>query len=303
MIVMSILETLSHLTLLFTLYSFIGWACESIFCSVIAKQWVNRGFLNGPFCPVYGFGALLSIFCLSPFVGKLPFPWDYVLLYLAGVVILSILEYFTGWLLETLFHTKWWDYSNHKFQIHGRVCLTNALLFGLMAVILLQWIHPAAEWLLSLLPQLVKFLLAGVLAAYFISDCVVTVRSILQLNGRLAQLQHTIDEIRARTQTFSDAHRAELIGAMDGLRKRADFLRDEAQSQLQQTLDKVREEPVRTRLRQLLETELSIEKSRAIHRRLLKAFPEMKTRWPESLERLRESSKIWKETHKRRKKK
>ncbi len=281
----------ARLVLLFSFYSMVGWACETVFCSVLAKRFINRGFLNGPFCPVYGFGALVSVYLLSPLKDALPFPGNLALLYLAGVVALSALEYATGWLLETLFHAKWWDYSHHKIQIHGRVCLSNALLFGVMAVVTVYWVHPAVESLLDRAPAPLLLALAAALLLYFLSDCAVTVRSVLLLNGRLAQLQRTLDELREKTAALSAAHREELREAAAALRDQAGARCGEASQRLQQALENVQEEGLRERLRQLLEAQRSMEHAKLLQRRLLRAFPHLRTRWPESLERLRRSSR------------
>ena len=140
------------LFLLFLIYSAVGWLCESVYCSVPAHKFINRGFLNGPLCPIYGVGALLADALLTPVAWSLP------LLFLGGAIVTSVLEYFTGWLLETLFHAKWWDYSNKKWNLHGRVCLRNSVLFGLMCVILLRVLHPlllglVLEYLCCRLPR------------------------------------------------------------------------------------------------------------------------------------------------------
>ena len=109
--------------LLFTIYSLLGWVCESTYCSILAKKLINRGFLNGPFCPIYGVGALLIVKLLSPFSHNL------VILFFASLLLTSLLEYLTGFAMEKLFHAKWWDYSHRRFNIQGRVCLGNALIF------------------------------------------------------------------------------------------------------------------------------------------------------------------------------
>jgi len=97
--------------LLFFVYSFIGYVCEILYVSSIQRRFVDRGFLHGPICPVYGFGALLVIFLLKPVSHSIP------ILFISAVILTSVLEYFTGFLLETLFNTKWWDYSQYKFNI------------------------------------------------------------------------------------------------------------------------------------------------------------------------------------------
>ena len=114
----------ARILLLFFYYSFLGWCVESAICSVNERKLINRGFLNGPLCPVYGVGAIGCIYLLLPLREHL------VILYIASTLLVSVIEYFTGWLLETIFHTRWWDYSHYKFNIHGRVCLLNSLMFG-----------------------------------------------------------------------------------------------------------------------------------------------------------------------------
>ena len=122
--------------LLFFIYSFLGWVCETVYCSIGGRRFVNRGFLNGPLCPVYGFGALIVVWAMQPFYKSV------LLTFVAGVVLTSILEYITGWLLETLFHLKLWDYSERFLNINGRVCLKNSLMFGILAVVTVFYIHP-----------------------------------------------------------------------------------------------------------------------------------------------------------------
>ena len=94
--------------LLFLCYSFLGWACETVYCSIGKRKFVNRGFLNGPLCPVYGFGALAVLYFLRPVSDNIP------LLFVSGMVLTSVIEYITGYLLEKLFATKWWDYSSRR---------------------------------------------------------------------------------------------------------------------------------------------------------------------------------------------
>ena len=105
--------------LCFFAYSFLGWVCECIYCSIPAKKFINRGFLEGPYCPIYGCGAMLVIYLLTPFAAK---P---LLLFVAGILVTSALEYITSWLMEMFFHTKWWDYSTYPFNINGRICLIS----------------------------------------------------------------------------------------------------------------------------------------------------------------------------------
>ena len=127
--------TLEHYFLWFLFYSFVGWVYESILVSCQQHRLVNRGFLNGPLCPIYGTGATLAIAVL----GNVHNP---VIIFLVSMVGATILEYSTSWVMEQLFHARWWDYSNFRFNLQGRVCLLGALIFGRRCR---MWLRAQAE--------------------------------------------------------------------------------------------------------------------------------------------------------------
>lgn len=125
-----------HLFLWFLLYSCVGWIYESILVSILEKHWVNRGFLNGPVCPIYGAGAALGILLLSGLKGH---P---VLIFLISALGASVLEYITSWAMEKMFHARWWDYSDYRFNIQGRVSLLGAVVFGAAGIGLIEFAQP-----------------------------------------------------------------------------------------------------------------------------------------------------------------
>lgn len=174
--------------LYFTIYSFLGWVCETTYCSLGQKKFINRGFLNGPFCPIYGFGALAVITILSPFINNIP------LLFIASIIVTSGLEYITSFVLEKLFNMSWWDYSDYKFNINGRVCLKNSLMFGFLSLFVMLILHPAVRKFVSDINIKLAFVLSIVLSAYFIVDTIITTTTILHLNERLEKL-HELYEI------------------------------------------------------------------------------------------------------------
>ena len=177
--------------LYFVIYSFLGWVCETVYCSIPARHFINRGFLNGPFCPIYGVGGVVTIAVLEPFV-HVP-----AMVFLLGMLWTSLLEYVTSWGMEALFHYKWWDYSNRFLNIRGRVCLLNSVLFGILCVALMYFIHPPVERLLLRMSVLLKVCFSCGLAAYFTADLIVTVKSVLNLNQRLEKLHMLKEEISA----------------------------------------------------------------------------------------------------------
>lgn len=130
------METLLYFLTYFILYSFAGWLLESISKTIAQKKLVNSGFLNGPICPIYGFGALIMLLSLE-FLKQKP-----LLLFIAAFVVLSIWEYIVGIFLEKVFKTKYWDYSHLKFNFQGRVCLKNSIYWGILGVVFICYIHP-----------------------------------------------------------------------------------------------------------------------------------------------------------------
>ncbi len=187
------LDILCQLVLMFFVYGFLGWACECLYCSIPAKKFINRGFLLGPICPVYGIGALLVIGILSPISG------DIGILFVFGMLVTSVLEYITSFLLEKLFHMKWWDYSKKPYNIHGRVCLLNSVLFGVLCVLLMRGLHPRVLYLLHLPSMRIRFIMAFLLLCLFAIDLMYSIHAVLQLNGRLRQLHNTLEEIRKKS--------------------------------------------------------------------------------------------------------
>ena len=185
--------------LLFLCYSFLGWACETVYCSIGKRKFVNRGFLNGPLCPVYGFGALAVLYFLRPVSDNIP------LLFVSGMVLTSVIEYITGYLLEKLFATKWWDYSSRRFNIHGRVCLRNSLMFGVLSVVAVRVIDPVIRGGIYALPATVCAVLSIVFGAMMVADLVVTVRTILDINSALKQLQQCARTSRSCSRRWSRA--------------------------------------------------------------------------------------------------
>lgn len=131
--------------LLFIIYSIIGWILELLFSIVELKRIVNRGFLIGPYCPIYGAGCLLLVILLSSYAD------DPIVLFALSVLICSVLEYVTSWLMEKIFKLRWWDYSNMRFNINGRICLETMVPFGIVGVIVVKYVNP---FLLNLLEKL-----------------------------------------------------------------------------------------------------------------------------------------------------
>ena len=190
----------------FLIYSCLGWCLEVIYAAVSTGQLVNRGFLNGPVCPIYGFGMIIVLFTLSPLADNL------LLLYIGGVILPSVLELAGGWALYKLYHTRWWDYSDFPFNIGGYICLEFSLLWGVGTVVVMKAVHPVIAGLVEMVPQMVGFVLMCILYACYAADVVVTAFAASDLARELDALEKVADSMHA----VSDAM-TELLGttAMD----------------------------------------------------------------------------------------
>lgn len=151
----------------FFIYSFLGWVHESTICSIASSKhcFVNRGFLLGPYCPIYGVGALVCYELLGSIESPLA-------LMICAMILCSAIEYCTGYCLEKLFNEKWWDYSDFPFQLHGRICLYGALLFGILSLVICRVLQPTLIWILSMIePEFLRWI-SSALAFFFTADAI-----------------------------------------------------------------------------------------------------------------------------------
>lgn len=160
---------------LFMIYSCGGWVIEMIVVGFSQKKIVNRGFLLGPYLPIYGCAGLLMLAILKFYIH---YP---VLLFLNAILIGSIVEYITSYAMEKIFKAKWWDYSKEPFNLHGRICLVNSILFGLLGTILIYFVNPFFTFCLDLIPTYMLYFIAGLLLSLFIIDCILSFKVITQL--------------------------------------------------------------------------------------------------------------------------
>ncbi len=170
---------LSYLILVFFVYSCIGYICEIISSSIVQKKLVNRGFLCGPYCPIYGVGSLFILLLL------LRFKEDPVLVFVLGALITTSIEYFTSFVLEKIFHNKWWDYSYMKLHIHGRVCLQNTLLFGFGTLLIIYMAQPFIHEILMKMSSLAMGIVAYGLFFLFVIDFIYSVIIAYNLRNRI----------------------------------------------------------------------------------------------------------------------
>ncbi len=229
-------------------YSFLGWLMETTIFTVEERRWVNRGFLNGPVCPIYGSGALLILLILKPLSA------DWPLLLAAGIALTTTLEYLTSWVMEKLFHARWWDYSNLPFNLHGRITLFHSLTWGAFCLLLVYGLDPLAGRLLAAIPEQLRLIGAAIAMIVLLIDLTVTVIGAVDLNRQLARLHEMVRLIRQKNSELSENMQqrlAYLAGSFRELRRQAGRIS-------------------------------------AVQRRLLDAFPRLQSiHYPETLTKLR----------------
>ncbi len=155
---------ISFYFVLFMMYSFIGWLVEVINLFIVKRKFVNRGFLIGPYCPIYGVGSLLVILLLKDYIDR---PLG---LFVLSIVICSIIEYGGSFLLEKIFNTSWWDYSNKKFNINGRICLETMIPFGVGCLFIMYILNPFLSNIINGIPSNILNILAIILFIVYIID-------------------------------------------------------------------------------------------------------------------------------------
>ena len=285
--------------LLLMLYSFLGWCGEMVYCSLGQRRLCEkRGFLNGPLCPIYGHGALLVLMTL----GCEPPVWTFLI----GAIQTSALEYLTSYLMEKLFHMRWWDYSRKRFNLNGRVCLLNSVLFGLACVLLCHVVNPLLiGYVHQLLHSGAGVPLALLLTVIYIVDIVFSVRSAIQIGSRLEKLHAIHDELAKKLERLKAEQQQALEAQKERVEEFVSAARQsvgerEAAQHIQARLDRLKEEQQRSRdaHRARLEAvkaeaqqrlQALYDKPDFFERRLLRSFPTMRSlRHGEALNKMRE---------------
>lgn len=173
----------------FYFYCFFGWCFESTYVSIKQKKLTNRGFMRGPFLPIYGSGAIMML------VVSMPFQDDIFLTYLAGCVGATVLEYVTGVAMEALFKVRYWDYSNNKFNFQGHICLGSTLAWGLLTIVMTEFVHVPVERLVLSIPSQVLTVVTLVLTAGIFADFALSFKAAIDLRNVLVKMEQAKEEL------------------------------------------------------------------------------------------------------------
>ena len=175
---MNLLEAFAQLVIYFTVFSVVGYFIEVLFCSIQQRKMTNRGFLFGPCLPIYGFGGLFMMFLTRNVVDNI------FLTFLISMTVGAVVEYFSSFLLEKIFHVRWWDYSlTDKFNLNGRICLRNTLAFGIGGCIMIYFALPVLDNLLKITPFAVQLIISIILVVILLIDTIISTYANLRVSN------------------------------------------------------------------------------------------------------------------------
>ncbi|MCR5601871.1 MAG: putative ABC transporter permease [Ruminococcus sp.] len=266
---LAVFRTVSY----FIIYAFFGWCLEVVYQAVEHGKFINRGFLNGPYCTIYGFGVIIVCYALEPIKDNL------IVLYVGAVLLTTSLELLTGFLLEKIFNQKWWDYSKERFNLKGYICLKFSLLWGVACLVAVRLIHPSVERFVSKIPQRFGVVILSLIMVGFISDMIITVMAIIHIKKKLKLLE----DISAEMRKISDKTGQKLFDGVELVMDKKNELDEKTE------VHRKRFNDLAEKYKQLLE------KRTLTSKRLANAFPKLKL-YPvkgfrEQLEELRKDIK------------
>ena len=236
-----------ELVCIFIIYAFIGWCTEVAYAALNTGTFVNRGFLNGPYCPIYGCGVVVVVACLTPLKENL------IVLFIGSFLLTSIIEFFTGLILEKVFHNKWWDYSDLPFNIKGYVCLKFSIYWGLACTFVMKVAHPIIYKFIKIIPFPLGVTLVSIIMVGFVVDVCITVATINNFNKRIK----IMDELAVQIHKVSDEIGENIFeGVTSAMEKSEEFQKEH--------------EELITKYKEIME------KRTIGAKRLVKAFPNMK---------------------------
>lgn len=270
--------SLYQMFIMFCIWSFIGWCIEVCYMTLETGEYQNRGFLNMPICPIYGFGVLMVVTFFRP-LNHTVFP-----LFLATALLCTTFELLVGMGMEKLFHTRWWDYSHEKFNFKGYICLKVSLLWGFGCVLVVRVAHPLVEKLVDAIPVKAGMVFIIIMSVLIAIDVISSFCAVDSLNNRLKQ----IDEISKIMLKSSVKIGKKLANETNEIKEKYDKLMDSKEiAEIKEKYDKL----------------MSLKDAQV--ERFLKAYPNIRSiSYSESMEKLKEkyySSRFSTKLNKRRK--
>lgn len=290
----------------FYFYCFFGWIFESTFVSVKSRKFVNRGFMRGPFLPIYGSGAIMML------VVSMPFQDNIFLTYVAGCIGATALELVTGILMESLFKVRYWDYSNQKFNYKGHICLSSTIAWGFLTILMTEFVHREVEQVIFLIPAGVITAVTLALTIYITVDFTLSFKAAMDLRDVLIGLERAkqeMERIQKRLDVLIAVANEELEARRQENTMRMDELTESIEEKFASLKERFRISPpefmtdVREEIMELC-SRYSVEKEQRrqfkglkdfYQRSLIKGNPGMYSkRFAEALEELKKAAGEWK---------
>lgn len=194
----------SEIVIVFFIFSFLGWCIEVFLKAIQLHRYINRGFLIGPYCPIYGFGVLFILFFIDLF---LPFPYRMIEVFIAGFLICGTLEYLVSYMMEKRYHLRWWDYSEKPLNIHGRVWIGNLILFGLSAVFIAEAGYPLCRHVLNMFSTQFKWMLSLLIGCGMFTDACISSSAMRAIRLKVEETTaDSTEQIRAHIHATLASH-------------------------------------------------------------------------------------------------
>lgn len=290
----------------FYFYCFFGWIFESSFVSLKSRKFVNRGFMRGPFLPIYGSGAIMML------VVSMPFQDNILLTYIGGCIGATVLELVTGVIMEALFKVRYWDYSNQKFNYKGHICLSSTIAWGFLTILMTEVVHKGVEQVVFSIPEAAVTLVTIVVTVYIIIDFTLSFKAALDLRDVLIGLEKAKEEME-RIQKRLDVLIAVANDELESRRQESEGLVDDLMNSIEEKfngvkerlrinpgefLEDVKEELMELRNKYILEKEHRVQFKRLkdfYQRSLIRGNPTMRSaRFNEALEELKKAVEEYK---------
>lgn len=233
------IEQIENYIALFFIYSFLGWSIETIGDTIKKKKFVNRGFLLGPYCPIYGAGVLLITIFLTKYKE------DVWITFFMSLLICGTLEYLTSYIMEKIFNARWWDYSQRKFNINGRICLETLIPFGLAGIIIIYILNPFLLKYINMIPNVIMHIFTIVFVIAYIIDIFFSFRIILNLKEMSTELKDNTVEISEKVRKIISKKMRpyrRLVDAFPGIKENVLYEKwEEIKQKIEESKEEIRE--------------------------------------------------------------
>ena len=222
-----------HAFLIFIMFSVVGWISEVLYVGIFHEhKFVNRGFLNGPLCPVYGFGGVVIL--LLP--ASLYSTW--IPLFFSSMIMCTAVEYFVSWIMEKMFHARWWDYSHYKFNINGRICLLNSVLFGFLGLGVIHFVYPQMLRFLEWIGDLTITISTDVIGLALAADMIVTVRKLVDFSSTIAKIKTFGESLRDYYGSEAWFHGESFEAMLESVKKYSEANKDRINRNILEKIEK-----------------------------------------------------------------